>query len=35
MIALLKFGMWDAEGGGCLQYKNDTNSRKEHGAMYA
>ena len=25
---LLKFGMWGAEGGGCLEYKNDSNSRR-------
>ena len=32
---MLKFGMWGAEGGGNLQSKNDSNSRREPGAMYA
>ena len=32
---LLKFGMWGAEGGGHLQYKNYSNSRREHRATYA
>ena len=38
MIALsnlLKFGIWSAEGGWHLQYKNDSNLRREHGATYA
>ena len=34
-IALLKFGMWVAEGGGRSQHKYDTNSRREHGVKYA
>ena len=33
-IALLKFDMWGAEGGGHVQYKNDSNSKREHRAMY-
>jgi len=32
---LLKFGMWCAEGGGCLHYKNNFSSTREHGATYA
>ena len=35
MIALGNLGMWGAEGGGRLQYKNDSKSRREHGAMHA
>ena len=31
---LLKFGMWGAEGRGHLQFKNDSDSRREHGAAY-
>ena len=34
-MELLKFGMWGPEGGGNLQYKNDSNSSREHGATYA
>ena len=26
--------MWGAKDGECLQYKNDCNSRRGHGAMY-
>ena len=32
---LLKFGMWGAEGEGHLQYTNDSNSWRKHGATYA
>jgi len=31
---LLKFGMWGAEGGGCLHYENNLSSTREHGATY-
>jgi len=31
---LLKFGMWDAEGGGHLYYENNLSSTREHGATY-
>ena len=29
-ITLLKFGMWGPEGGGHLQYKNDSNPRRSY-----
>jgi len=29
----LKFGMWGAEGGGYLYYKNNLSSTREHGAI--
>jgi len=32
---LLKCGMWGAEGGGRLHYKNNSSSTREHEAMYA
>jgi len=32
---LLKFGMWGAEGGGCLHYENNLISTREHGTTYA
>jgi len=31
---LLKFGMWDAEGGGRSHYENNLSSTREHGATY-
>jgi len=31
---LLKFGMWDAEGGGHLHYEINLSSTREHGAMH-
>jgi len=33
-IILLKFGMWDGEGGGRLHYENNLSLTREHGATY-
>ena len=34
-LAQIWYSMWGPEGGGHLQYKNDSNLRREHGATYA